>query len=53
MNDEPKVRALPRFDLAQACEEIRAVIDRHAGTVSLAEALGLLEIVKAELIAEH
>jgi hypothetical protein len=42
---QPPLEALPNA--------IRAEIDKYAGQLSLAEAVGVLEIVKLELIKEH
>ena len=42
-----------RAPLSSLREEIRALIYTYSERISLAEAIGLLEIVKVELIREH
>lgn len=38
--------------IANATEDVKDVIDRYAGKITLAEALGILETVKLELFME-
>ena len=42
-----------RQHLQELCDQIKEVIHTHDGRTSLAEVLGVLEIVKHELITEH
>lgn len=42
-----------RAHLGQMAEELRAVVFAYASRISLAEALGVLEIVKQEVLSSH
>jgi len=42
-----------RQHLQELCDQLKEVIHTYDGRTSLAEVLGVLEIVKHELIAEH
>lgn len=39
--------------LEDLAEDVKAAVSRYAGTVPLAAAVGVLEIIKQELIEEH
>ena len=45
--------AFRRQHLQELCDQLKEVIHAYDGRTSLAEVLGVLEIVKHELIAEH
>lgn len=47
----PAPKNYPR--LADLAADIRAAIDKHNGELPLASVIGVLEIVKAELIEEN
>ena len=42
-----------RQHLQELCDQLKEVIHTYEGRTSLAEVLGVLEIIKHELIAEH
>lgn len=42
-----------RQRLQELCDQLKEVIHTYDGRTSLAEVLGVLEIIKHELIAEH
>lgn len=52
---QDNIKALPfkRPQLAALRDEIKELIYSYEGRTSLAEAIGILEIVKHELIEEH
>lgn len=47
----PPPKSYPQ--LGELAGEIRSVIDKHTGELPLASVLGVLEIVKAQLIKEN
>ena len=52
MNEVVQV-SFKRHDLVKMVEELLDVVYKHAGKVSLAEAIGSLELCKAQLLEEQ
>ena len=52
MNDVVQI-SFKRYDLVKLVEELLDVIYKHAGKVSLSEAVGSLELCKAQLLEEQ
>lgn len=53
MNDNVVPLRARRNDLQEAVDTIKDIIYGYSGTMSLAEAVGILEMVKLELLEEQ